>query len=156
MAIELTAEVIETRDGRALVRPLAGGPFAGIEFEAADKESADVGRRVLVELPEVVEARKRKVAQALPLAGLVAGAAAGKLLSQWTAFSDYVVSLGVSVIGRFGEFLGPVMAGTDNMMLIFGAAGLGISLYGTAGWVRLRRRRAMERAVIIKVLDNDG
>jgi len=143
--MELTAQVIEIKGKKALVRQetLEEEP-APKPFITDNRAGAEQGDRVKVFVPDFMEGAAAMVYLA-PLAGVIGGAVAGRLVGAIEAVHDALLSAG-------GKLIGPTISKADNLAFFGGLAGLVLSVIVLWRWIGKRKAEAHSSSYITEVL----
>lgn len=142
--MELTGKVIDASGDRALVALTddMDAPPEGVWME--NGAGAKVGDEVRVMVPDYAGQGTNGLVYLVPLAGVLGGAAAGRLLSTSEAVTGLIRAVG-------GRFVGGLLSGMDNMALGGGLLGLVAAMVALSIWINRRKKRAFESARITGV-----
>ncbi len=141
--MERTGTIEELRGDRAVTR-LDDGREPGT-VEANNDAGAAAGDRVRVRMPEVVGEGMKGLFYAAPLAGVTAGAVAGRVLGGTGPVADFLMRIG-------GRFVGPLISKGDILAMLCGLLGLAASIAALSVWVNKRREAAEQEAEVVEVI----
>ena len=142
--MDYTGTVEKIEGERALVKLVLDEAEEKSIF-AENTESAVIGEKVEVRIPDVMTEGISAMAYMVPLSSVILGALTGRFVGHSGLFIDLMGNiLGVGLAG--------VILNGDNLAMAFGLAGLIISIIVLSVWINNKKKKLEEMAKIVRII----